>query len=371
MATNRYERLRYWNHWQNFVKPFNNMDAMLTNSRTGDELPAGIRISLLGAFARRVRTGSYNPTGKQVGCQAVQVALRAVGATFELDGKPNPTYRSEGRYWLAIERQLEGYRRKDPPVVAKLAAPVRLVNHISDVGFGKGTARALALGDMCLIAFYFLLRVGEYTSHRKGEQRRTTQFRAKDITFFDTNRDVIPHTAALKQLLEASSATMRIDNQKNGTRGGTIHHSAIVGRRCPIKALARRVHHIMNHPEGGPDDIISTFFSTTNRRFVLTSASITKAIRTAAVAIGLDKKGFPTKSLSSHSLRAGGATAMHLNGISSSTIRKMGRWSSDTFLMYIHEQIAAFSQGVSQKMATEIGWDNIEGPTFEDVAAAA
>jgi hypothetical protein len=24
-----------------------------------------------------------------------------------LDGKPNPTYRSEGRYWLAIEQQIE------------------------------------------------------------------------------------------------------------------------------------------------------------------------------------------------------------------------------------------------------------------------
>jgi len=57
--------------------------------------------------------------------------------------------------------------------------------------------------------------------------------------------------------------------------------------------------------------------------------------------------------------------AMHLNKIDRDTIRKMGRWSSDTFLMYIHEQISAFSLGVSKKMSTEIGWHNIEGPTYK------
>jgi hypothetical protein len=39
--------------------------------------------------------------------------------------------------------------------------------------------------------------------------------------------------------------------------------------------------------------------------------------------------------------------------------------------MYIHEQIAAFSLGISKKMSTEIGWHNIESPTFLDNPAAA
>ena len=56
--------------------------------------------------------------------------------------------------------------------------------------------------------------------------------------------------------------------------------------------------------------------------------------------------------------------AMHLNGASPLAIRKMGRWSSDTFLMYIHEQIAAFSKGMSTAMSTNIEWRNIAGPTL-------
>ena len=56
--------------------------------------------------------------------------------------------------------------------------------------------------------------------------------------------------------------------------------------------------------------------------------------------------------------------AMHLNGIHRDTIRKQGRWSSDTFLMYIHEQISAFSAGLSAKMSQHIGWFNIAGPNI-------
>lgn len=63
--------------------------------------------------------------------------------------------------------------------------------------------------------------------------------------------------------------------------------------------------------------------------------------------------------------------AMHLNGVNHDKIRKMGRWSSDTFLMYIHEQVSAFSAGLSKKMAKEIGWHNIEGPSIVNAAAAA
>jgi hypothetical protein len=37
----------------------------------------------------------------------------------------------------------------------------------------------------------------------------------------------------------------------------------------------------------------------------------------------------------------------------------MGRWSSDTFLDYIHEQIAVFSAGLSTAMGKQILFHNI------------
>jgi hypothetical protein len=84
--------------------------------------------------------------------------------------------------------------------------------------------------------------------------------------------------------------------------------------------------------------------------------------------LGFTASGYDRASVSSHSLRAGGAMAMKLNGIDRDTIKKFGRWSSDTFLMYIHEQIGAFSKGVSKKMSTHIHFRNIAGPTLLEPA---
>jgi hypothetical protein len=57
--------------------------------------------------------------------------------------------------------------------------------------------------------------------------------------------------------------------------------------------------------------------------------------------------------------------AMHHNNIyRDNKIQKQGRWSSDTFLMNIHEQISAFSARLSAKISQGIGWFNIEGPTL-------
>jgi hypothetical protein len=55
---------------------------------------------------------------------------------------------------------------------------------------------------------------------------------------------------------------------------------------------------------------------------------------------------------------------MQLNGEDGDTIRKQGCWSSDTFLMCIHETIAAFSTGISKCMSCHIPFINLKGPTI-------
>jgi hypothetical protein len=62
---------------------------------------------------------------------------------------------------------------------------------------------------------------------------------------------------------------------------------------------------------------------------------------------------------------------MHLNNINRDKICKQGRWSLDTFLMYIHEKISAFFAGLALRMSTNIAWHNIDGPTLTVASAAA
>ena len=217
------------------------------------------------------------------------------------------------------------------------------------------------LSDLCTIAFFYLLRVGEYTYSDPKQRRRTTQFRLKDIRLW-SNSTILPHTLPLNTLLQhCTAATLTIDNQKNGKRGSVIHHEATPSPICPIKAIIRRVAHITASPNHTPNTIIGTHFSTKHPTgYTANSRQITSTLRKAAKALNLARQGIPPELVSSHSLRAGGATALHLNGFDTKTIQILGRWSSDTFLTYIHHQIAAFSTGLSTAMATNIAFHNTQ-----------
>ena len=89
------------------------------------------------------------------------------------------------------------------------------------------------------------------------------------------------------------------------------------------------------------------------------ASAINTAIKHAVLDLGLDKKGLTPNLVSSHSLRAGGAMAIHLNQTSPITIQKMGQWSSTTWLDYIHVQLSCFGKGVSKKMSNANTFRNV------------
>ena len=97
---------------------------------------------------------------------------------------------------------------------------------------------AHAVADLMTIAFFFLLRVEEYTALRPGLHTRTVKFWIGEVTFYKGGW-VIPNDAPLDTLLQAGGVALCIDNQKNDTHGETIHHHALPGRRvCPACDLA-------------------------------------------------------------------------------------------------------------------------------------
>jgi hypothetical protein len=177
------------------------------------------------------------------------------------------------------------------------------------------------------------------------------------------NGQVLPQNSGATAPLDADAATLTLTNQKNGTKAAVMHNDAIHTFHCPIRSLARRVSDILAFTTD-LDTPLSAYCAQGRTRHVL-SSHINTAVKSAAhAALKLHLCGFTADLVSSHSLRAGGAMAMNLNGEDRDTIRKQGRWSSDTFLMYIHEQIAAFSTGISQRMSRHIPFLNLKGPTI-------
>ena len=153
-------------------------------------------------------------------------------------------------------------------------------------------------------------------------------------------------------------------NQKNGVKGQCIRQECTGTEYSPVKLLASRVHHILSHSGSATTGLFhfsNPFYTGWN---TITAQHINISLKHAAGTIGLYTLGYDEGDVSSHSLRAGGAMAMHLNGIDPNTIQKMGRWKSNTFLMYIHEQISAFATGVSLKMSNHIPFRHIAGPSI-------
>ena len=325
------------------------------------------RVALLAAFARYIREG-HAGRGHTVRSGSVQDALCAVGKIFELDLRPNPTYQKGAylHYWEPLRAILAGYRRDDPRSSPQLAVPVTLLEHMLDQHWQLSQAHGPCLQreatvDLANVAFYYLLRVGEYTKPRTPHTN-TKPFRIQDVTFRDRTGQLIPSTAPLAQLLTAAEATIRMPNQKNGVKGQCIHQECTGFPHSPVKSLARRVHHILSNGGTATTGIFEHRHPLCNAWRHVSADHINQALKTAAGDIGLYDLGYTASDVSSHSLRAGGAMAMHLNGCDPVAIQKMGRWKSDTFLMYIHEQISAFATGVSIKMSNAIPFRHIAGP---------
>jgi hypothetical protein len=82
-------------------------------------------------------------------------------------------------------------------------------------------------------------------------------------------------------------------------------------------------------------------------------------IRQAVTHLNLHLAGIDPDLVGVHSLRAGGAMALKLTGARDTTIMKIGRWTSLTFLQYIHNQIAHLSNDLAQNMSTTLNFTNI------------
>ena len=270
---------------------------------------------------------------------------------------------------------LAGFKNFDPAVEQKLACHPDLPDFACDFGLREGaTQQQEATGDLVLIAFYYLLRVGEYTTKtrrgkKRGKRKRTRQFRVKDVTFFRYDEAgmlvALPRNATKADIMTADAATLRISNQKNGHAGACVHHQALVGRgeRCPVRALGRRVCHIKRHTRTG-EAFLCSYWDEVGRADV-TDSNISYAVKYAAKMKSYPSRGIPLERVDTHSLRSGGACALKRAGFDDASIQKMGRWApkSTAWMTYIQQQLSTFSAGMSNAMSAVPLFTNMEGDT--------
>jgi hypothetical protein len=273
---------------------------------------------------------------------------------------------------------IDGYTKEDPPTKKKLPVKANVPELLIDMGYGKsGSTHAQAVGNLSLVAFYYLLQIGEYTVKQQRDRtkraKKTIQFKLEDVTFFKSDKNgtlrCLPRNAPYSLIMTAESATLKFDNQKNGWKGVCIHQEANgEAFNCPVKALARRVIHIRENG-GDPKTLISAFYLN-GIGYDVTGEDISKGLKMAATLLHYPMtRGIPIDHIDTHSLQSGGANALALSGYSDTQIQKMRWWKGATFKEYIREELACYLAGMSSSMKRRFNFVNISSNAYNDVTA--
>ena len=180
----------------------------------------------------------------------------------------------------------------------------------------------------CLIAFFGLLRVSEYTCPSQTRFDPSLHLCRGNISFSNDFSMVLVRLKASKTDPFRAGVTIRI--------------AATHGNLCPVTALRSFLSLSQNTP--GPLFVRSNGFFLTRRAI---SVLLTLALP-------------DVPNLNTHSFRIGGASAAFSSGASDAMIRTLGRWSSDCYIRYIRvpdKDIAEFSKKRTETQLTTSVWD--------------
>ncbi len=290
-------RATSWRWWQQYCTDCG------TDPWLRDTTPAICSQLLLG-FAARTRTGFFGK-GWQVGAQIVEKALRHVAQAFVLEGYPDPRRAGAGADLASpFTHLLKSFRVRDPAPKPQVALPVHAIDWAAAARNDPNTSPCeAATAHLIVMAFYFLLLVGEYMLPPGHRSTRTVQFRISDIRFWQ-GQTLLPPTSDAALLASASSVTLMMDNQKNGQRGNVIHQEAVNADFCPVSSMAARVSAIM--AQGMP---LTTPISFVQPGIHVQPPHILHAVRHGAKLAKLTDSGYSLSRIVAYSLRASGAMA--------------------------------------------------------------
>lgn len=300
------------------------------------------KIPLLQIFARRVRSGKLAAKQDPVRARTAEDYVRFVAQTYQSVGAKDPRLTDSGTHDFRLKRTWACWKKEDPAPDRVKPIPIQVLRYIASLAIlSSATAAFKATADMIILAFFFLLRPGEYTDTSSD----STPFRFMDVQLFIGNSRLDIFHAPEEQLNLATFVSLTFTDQKNGVRGEVIG----LGRSedpflCPVKAAIRRLLYLRDNNATAQTPLAHVFDGPS-----VTPSRITTVLRNAVAALGTDL-GFLPSDVSARCLRAAGAMALLLSDVDSNIIQLIGRWRSDAMLRYLHVQAAPLMKDYSRRM---------------------
>ena len=246
-----------------------------------------------------------------------------------------------------LQRMLRSYHKADPPPNRVKPVPVPVLHRVIAVAQASNDPLLEAAADMITMAFFFLLRPGEYADSSAD----SSPFRFEDVQLFLGQRRLDLRNATVAQLQSSTFSSLTFTDQKNGIRGEVIGLSPS-GQilLCPTKAIARRIVHLRSH-NAPPNAPLCRVYTTPHTFVTVKPSHITQTLRDAVRFLG-PQLGFLPSDVSARCLRAAGANALLCAQVDTDVIRLIGRWRSDEMLRYLHCQAHPVMRDFSRRMLT-------------------
>jgi hypothetical protein len=290
-------------------------------------------IPYLQVFGQRYRDGRLAPGQKPVRSRTVADALCLVGQTYKLLGaRDHRLDHYTGQIDFRLQRQFRAYEKSDAPPQRVKPIPIRLVSTVLTNAHNNSnpSSAAQAIADMICIAFFFLLRPGEYTFTNAN-----TPFRIQDVKLYIDTKELQIYQASPLEFSNVTSVSLTFTTQKNGVKGEVISHGLSGDLLvCPCRATVRRIQHLLQHQQP-PSTPLCKFFQDHTHGMV-TPTLIRDTLRRGLNTVGHTTLGIHPNQIDARSLRAGGATALLCANVDHNTIQLLGRWKSDAMMRYLH-----------------------------------
>ena len=234
-----------------------------------------------------------------------------------------------------LGRQLRCYTKQDPPPKRVKPIPIQVVHALVEAAYAATNPDPpyLAIIDMICIAFFFLMRPGEYTKTNDN-----TPFKLQDVKLYIGQVRLDYNNATDAQFTAVTAVSLTFTTQKNGVKGEVITHGRTGHpRTCPVRAVIRRLRYLLRNNLPVTSALCAYLDNTRRLRHVV-SRDITTALRAGIALVGRDSLDIAPNEVEARSLRAGGATALLVAGVDTDTIQLLGRWRSDAMIRYLHIQ---------------------------------
>ena len=298
------------------------------------------KVPFLQVFAHRVHIGELAANGNPVRSRSAEDYVRHIGQTFLRVGANDPRLNSAHTIDFRLQRTLKAWKACDPAPDRVKPIPLQVIRRIAFLAQSSPDPTLCASADMIIIAFFYLLRPGEYTDNDKAP------FRIADVQLFIGDTRINIMTSPVEQVQQALFASLTFTNQKNGVRGEVIGLARSGDPfLCPVQAIIRRVLYLRQHSAPSNTPLARVFNTSTT----VTASLLTTCIRDSVAHLG-PSLGFLPEDVSARCLRAAGATALLLAKVDPNVIRLIGRWRSDEMLRYLHVQAYPLMRDYAQQM---------------------